>query len=164
MNLLCWLTFLLWIVRPEAFVPTVPPRSLHRRSTHHHPLSMRSTPNDAEVYILVYEPGTPNQGVHTIQQHEQDTVLAFADRSAAFLFARQLTLRLRLEPHRMRESELQKLCGGLSVEYRIVPEGVELIPPDQNVLQLGILEALERVWETSSEVEPAIGWPSASWG
>ncbi|WP_287169683.1 MULTISPECIES: DUF3110 domain-containing protein [unclassified Microcystis] len=84
-----------------------------------------------QVYILLYNVGTDNEGIHTISSQEKQTILLFEASADATNFARQL--REQNFPVPSVESilieEIIAFCEEAGYDWEVVPEGANKIPP-----------------------------------
>ncbi|MBR8829690.1 MAG: hypothetical protein N5P05_001357 [Chroococcopsis gigantea SAG 12.99] len=106
------------------------------------------------VYVLIFNPGTDNEGIHTIQMGEQNKVLMFESVDDATRFA--LLLEAQDFPTASVESltseEIEEFCQSTGYEWELVKEGMLAIPPQHN------LEELD--WDT--EEKPAATEPETA--
>ena len=86
------------------------------------------------VYILVYNQGSDNEGIHVITHGDKDTVLLFERHSEAHDFS------LRLEEQNfpiptIEEIEVDSIivfCRKTQHDWEFVPSGMEKLPPSRN--------------------------------
>ena len=110
-----------------------------------------------QVYVLLYNAGTDNEGIHTISHQGRHTILMFKSSSDATNFARQL--REHNFPVPSVESiliqEIIAFCEEVGYDWEVVPEGANKIPPvesresgnaHQEYLNF-LMKALNKVYE-----------------
>ncbi|MBE5229756.1 MAG: DUF3110 domain-containing protein [Microcystis aeruginosa PMC 728.11] len=110
-----------------------------------------------QVYVLLYNAGTDNEGIHTISHQGRHTILMFESSSDATNFARQL--REHNFPVPSVESiliqEIIAFCEEVGYDWEVVPEGANKIPPvesresgnaHQEYLNF-LMKALNKVYE-----------------
>lgn len=99
-----------------------------------------------EVHIILYEPNTDEQGLHSIEYPKgsgSNFVLAFQSKEACDKFADTLKAQNHafdsyvIAPQRFFLDSLESMCDALGVFVQVVPEGMEIVPPSQNVQNLG---------------------------
>jgi hypothetical protein len=94
------------------------------------------------VYVLLFNVGTDNEGIHTIKLRQpdteddyQDVVLAFEEEDDATRFA--LLLEAQDFPEAAVEGidqeELEEFCEGANLVLQYVTEGMLAVPPMSNV-------------------------------
>ncbi|TRV45360.1 MAG: DUF3110 domain-containing protein [Microcystis panniformis Mp_MB_F_20051200_S9] len=109
------------------------------------------------VYVLLYNSGTDNEGIHTISHQGRHTILMFESSSDATNFARQL--REHNFPVPSVESilmeEIIAFCKEVSYDWEVVPEGANKIPPVESIKAenthqeyfIFLMKTLEKVYE-----------------
>ena len=95
-----------------------------------------------EFYIVFVQPDTDQQGVHTIEYPPgsgTNVILAFEDAEAARKFAHLLAMQNfeNPQPQCMNVADLDHFCHQLGVFAQLIPQGIDVIPPSQNVKQFG---------------------------
>lgn len=89
------------------------------------------------VYVLLYNAGTDNEGIHTLQMKDQDFVLMFESEDDAIRYA--LLLEAQDFPVPSVESidseEVEEFCQSASYQTKYVSEGMLEVPPENNVEQ-----------------------------
>jgi hypothetical protein len=91
-----------------------------------------------EVFVLLFNVGTDNEGIHTLKVNPpdgEDVVLAFEEEDDATRFAILLEAQDFLEPtvEPIRETELRSICEQSGLGYKFVPAGQLEIPPEHNI-------------------------------
>lgn len=97
------------------------------------------------VHIILFQPDTPDQGVHTIEFPRgsgNNYVLAFQSKAACDKFSTTLkeqnfNFHHTPSPKRFQLTNLEDFCNELGVFVQVVPNGMELIPPTKNVQSFG---------------------------
>lgn len=94
------------------------------------------------VYVILFKPDTDEQGMHTIEYPKgsgSNFVLAFQSKEACKKFAATLEAQNFEHPSpKVYELEsLESFCDMLGVFTALIPEGVEILPPTQNVESMG---------------------------
>ena len=96
-----------------------------------------------QVFILLFNAGTDNEGIHTLKVSEpvtggsslQDVVLAFEAEDDATRYA--LLLEAQDFPaatvEGMDRAEVEEFCRGSGLEMKFVPEGTLAVPPETSV-------------------------------
>ena len=87
------------------------------------------------VYVLIFNPGTENEGLHTLTANGRNTVLLFESEDDATRFALMLEAQDFPLPavEAISEEEMQEFCREAGYEYRFVPDGSLAMPPEANV-------------------------------
>ena len=88
-----------------------------------------------QVYVLLYNVGTANEGIHTIQIGEQDMVLMFESEDDATRYAILLEAQDFLKPsvEKIDSQEIEDFCLQAGYQTKLVTEGMLEIPPESNV-------------------------------
>jgi tetratricopeptide (TPR) repeat protein len=86
------------------------------------------------VYVLLYNVGTDNEGIHTISNQEKNTILIFESSVDAANFARQLGEQNFPVPsvEAMKAEEIFLFCHQLGHNWEFVPQGTNRTSPSQN--------------------------------
>jgi hypothetical protein len=87
------------------------------------------------VYVLLYNAGTNNEGIHTITDQEKQTILMFESSADATNFARQLRKQNFPVPsvETIKSEEILYFCHQSGYDWEFVPEGKTITPPNQRV-------------------------------
>lgn len=89
------------------------------------------------VYVLLFNAGTENEGIHTIQMGDRNKVLMFEEEDDATRFA--LLLEAQDFPpasvEAMDDEEIKEFCQSVDYDWELVASGDLAIPPEQNVEQ-----------------------------
>lgn len=105
-------------------------------------LPTRDRPMPENVHVVVFQPGTMNQGAHTIEYPKGsgiNVVLAFESIESCRQFAASLAEQKFVDPTpcQYRLQDLQKFFSTIGVFVQVIPDGVVLKPPTQNVPKFG---------------------------
>lgn len=97
------------------------------------------------VYILLFNAGTDNEGIHTIQIGDRNKIIMFAEEDDAVRFS--LMLEAQDFPEATVEAidseEIEVFCTKAGYDWEIIEAGKLAVPPEKNV------EATD--WETEQE-------------
>ncbi|NCR15495.1 MAG: DUF3110 domain-containing protein [Microcystis aeruginosa LL13-03] len=87
------------------------------------------------VYVLLYNVGTDNEGIHTISVDDNHKILLFESQEDAATFARQLGEQNFPVPsvEAMKAEEIFLFCHQLGHNWEFVPKGKTITPPSQRV-------------------------------
>lgn len=96
-----------------------------------------------DVHIILFNPDTDREGVHTIEfpkDSGHNMILAFESRQECEQFSLSLKEQQFYDPtpQEMKLEFLENYCEQIGVEIQVVPEGMKLKPPTDNVLNLGL--------------------------
>ncbi|HIK36651.1 MAG: DUF3110 domain-containing protein [Geminocystis sp.] len=87
------------------------------------------------VYVLLYNPGTDNEGIHSIRIGNKDIILMFESEDDATRYALLLEAqdfqRPSVEP--IDSQEVEEFCKEAGYEWKLVTEGMLEIPPERNL-------------------------------
>ena len=103
------------------------------------------------VHILLFNAGTDNEGIHTIQIGDRNTILMFKEEDDAIRYAGLLEAQdfpeAKVEP--IDSEEVEQFCRQADYDWKIVEPGQLEIPPEKNVEELS--------WEEEAEdgIQPA---------
>lgn len=88
-----------------------------------------------QVYILLYNARTENEGIHTVQVGTVNTVLMFTEEDDAIRYALMLEAQDFPEPmvEAFDSEEIEDFCRSAGYEGKIVREGELAIPPETNL-------------------------------
>ncbi len=90
------------------------------------------------VFVLLFNAGTDNEGIHTLQINDRQKVLMFENEDDAKRFA------LMLEAQDLPEAtvedfddeEIKAFCTSADYDCDLVKEGMLAVPPEKNVEEL----------------------------
>ena len=87
------------------------------------------------VYILLYNTRTENEGIHTVQVGNVNTVLMFTEEDDAIRYGLMLEAQDFPEPtvEAFDSEEIEDFCRSSGYEGKIVGEGELAIPPEKNL-------------------------------
>lgn len=89
------------------------------------------------VYVLLFNAGTENEGIHTIQMGDRNKVLMFEEEDDATRFA--VLLEAQDFPpasvEAMDAEDIKEFCQSVDYDWELVAAGDLAIPPEQNVEQ-----------------------------
>jgi hypothetical protein len=90
------------------------------------------------VFILLFNARTENEGIHTIQIGDRNTVLMFNSEDDATRFALMLEAQDFPAPtvEAMDAEEVQEFCDSAGYECELIEEGMLAMPPETNVEEL----------------------------
>ncbi|MBF2086328.1 DUF3110 domain-containing protein [Thermoleptolyngbya sp. C42_A2020_037] len=93
-----------------------------------------------QVYVLLFNAGTENEGIHTlkIQDGDRNVVLMFESEDDATRYGLMLEAQDFLSPavECFESEEIEEFCEGAHYECVLVPEGTLALPPETNVEEL----------------------------
>lgn len=87
------------------------------------------------VYILLFNAGTDNEGIHTIQVGDRNKILMFAEEDDAVRFALMLEAQDFPEAtvEEIDSEEVEVFCRKAGYDCEIIEPGKLAVPPDKNV-------------------------------
>ena len=87
------------------------------------------------VYILLFNAGTDNEGIHTVQVGDRNTILMFQEEDDAIRYAGLLEAQDFLEPkvEEIDAEEVKQFCRQANYDFKLVESGQLEIPPAKNV-------------------------------
>jgi hypothetical protein len=87
------------------------------------------------VYILLYNAGTANEGIHTLQTADTNIILVFESEDDAIRYGLLLEAQDFLSPsiEAIDLEEIEEFCKESGYDYKIVEAGMLAIPPEKNV-------------------------------
>ena len=90
------------------------------------------------VHILLFNAGTDNEGIHTIQLGDRNSILMFQDREDAIRYAGLLEAQDFPEPkvEAIDSEEVEQFCRQADYDWKVVEPGELEIPPAKNVEDL----------------------------
>jgi hypothetical protein len=89
------------------------------------------------VYVLLFNAGTENEGIHTIQMRDRNKVLMFESEEDATRFSILLEAQDFPEPsvEAISDEEIKEFCRSADYDWELIPTGHLAIPPEDNVEQ-----------------------------
>ena len=90
------------------------------------------------VYVLLFNAGTENEGIHTIQMGDRNKVLMFEEEEDAARFGGLLEAQDFPSPsiEVIEDEEIKEFCRSVDYDWEFVPSGTLAIPPENNVENL----------------------------
>jgi hypothetical protein len=87
------------------------------------------------VYVLLFNARTENEGIHTIQIGDRQTVLMFESEDDATRFAMMLEAQDFPEAtvEEMEVEEIEEFCRSANYDAELITEGMLAVPPENNV-------------------------------
>lgn len=88
-----------------------------------------------QVFVLLYNPRTDSEGLHTIRQGNRDKVLMFESADDATRYALMLEAQDFPVPtvESIDDDEIKSFCRDAGYDFELIPEGVLEIPPEANL-------------------------------
>ncbi|MEN9566002.1 MAG: hypothetical protein RLZZ69_1198 [Cyanobacteriota bacterium] len=105
------------------------------------------------VYILLFNAGTDNEGIHTIQMGDRNTILMFKEEDDALRYSLLLEAQDFFEPkvEPIDSEEVEQFCRQADYDSKFVESGELEIPPEKNVEELSWEE--QKAKDSSPEVD-----------
>lgn len=99
-------------------------------------------PKPSNVYVILFNPDTENEGVHTVEYPRgsgNNVILAFESEAECDSFSSVLKDQEFYEPftQEVNLDFLETYCKSLGVFVQVVPEGMDIRPPTESVENLG---------------------------
>lgn len=87
------------------------------------------------VYVLLFNAGTDNEGIHTIRIGDRNKVLVFDSEDDATRFALMLEAQDFPEAtvEEMETEEIEEFCQSAGYDMELIEEGMLALPPEANV-------------------------------
>lgn len=87
------------------------------------------------VFVLLFNAGTENEGIHTIKIGDRNKVLMFESEDDATRFALMLEAQDFPEAtvEKMDAEEIEEFCNSAGYDWQLVEEGMLELPPETNV-------------------------------
>ena len=84
-----------------------------------------------QIYVLLFNAGTDNEGIHTLSVGEQNIVLMFEEEDDATRYSLLLEAQDFMTPavEAIEQAEVEEFCRGAQYECRLVPKG--FVPQDE---------------------------------
>lgn len=88
-----------------------------------------------QVYVLLFNAGTDNEGIHSLQANGRNTVLMFEDEDDATRFGLMLEAQDFPTPdvEVFEQSEIAEFCEEAGFDLKLIPAGSLMMPPDNTV-------------------------------
>lgn len=89
------------------------------------------------VYVLLFNAGTDNEGIHTIQMRDRNKVLMFESEEDATRFSVLLEAQdfPSASVEAISDEEIKEFCRSADYDWELIPTGHLAIPPEDNVEQ-----------------------------
>ncbi|MEM9214135.1 MAG: DUF3110 domain-containing protein [Cyanobacteria bacterium P01_F01_bin.150] len=87
------------------------------------------------IFVLLFNVGTDNEGIHSLKMGDRDVVLMFEDEDDATRFGLMLEAQDFPTPtvEEMDEEEIKEFCVSVGYETRRIEKGQLEVPPENNV-------------------------------
>ena len=87
------------------------------------------------VFVLLYNPGTDNEGIHTLRVGDRNVVLMFHSNDDASRYAMLLEAQDFPEPTPVEidSEEIEAFCRDAGYESQAIEEGTLAVPPESNL-------------------------------
>ncbi|MBK4731129.1 DUF3110 domain-containing protein [Oxynema sp. CENA135] len=87
------------------------------------------------VYVLLFNPRTENEGIHTLQIGDRNTVLMFESEDDATRYALMLEAQDFPAPvaEEIDSEEVEAFCNEADYDCKLIPEGELAVPPETNI-------------------------------
>lgn len=88
-----------------------------------------------QVYVLLFNAGTDNEGIHSLQANGRNTVLMFEDEDDATRFGLMLEAQDFPVPtvEEFEQGDIEEFCSEAGFDYRLIPTGALMVPPETSV-------------------------------
>lgn len=100
------------------------------------------------VFVLLFNPRTENEGIHTLRIGDRNVVLMFESEDDASRYAMMLEAQdfAQPVPEAIDLEEIEEFCRSAGYDYKLISEGELALPPETNVE--------ETDWQPDREEEP----------
>ncbi len=107
------------------------------------------------VYILLFNAGTNNEGIHTIQIGDRQKILMFQEEDDATRFAIMLEAHDFPEPtvEEIDSEEVKAFCEKADYDSELIEPGQLALPPETNVEQTDWEQEADKSSDAASETE-----------
>ncbi|NEQ43717.1 MAG: DUF3110 domain-containing protein [Leptolyngbya sp. SIOISBB] len=88
-----------------------------------------------QVYVLLFNAGTDNEGIHSLQANGRNTVLMFEDEDDATRFGLMLEAQDFPTPdvEAFEQGEIEEFCEEAGFDLKLIPAGSLMMPPENTV-------------------------------
>jgi len=88
-----------------------------------------------QVFVLLYNAGTENEGIHTLKIGDRNVVLMFETEDDAARYAMMLEAQDFGSPdvESLDAEEIEEFCQSAGYESKLVPDGSLAVPPETNL-------------------------------
>ncbi|WAL59015.1 DUF3110 domain-containing protein [Thermocoleostomius sinensis] len=89
------------------------------------------------VFVLLFNAGTENEGIHTLKVGDRNTILMFESEDDATRYGLMLEAQDFITPsvEAFESEEIEEFCQGSDYDCKLVPEGTLAVPPETNLEQ-----------------------------
>ncbi len=90
-----------------------------------------------QVFVLLFNAGTENEGIHTLKVGDRNTILMFESEDDAIRYGLMLEAQDFVTPtvESFESEEIEGFCEEAGYDCKLVPEGMLAVPPETNVEQ-----------------------------
>ena len=105
------------------------------------------------VYVLLFNARTDNEGIHTLQEGNNNKVLMFEDEDDAMRFALMLEAQdfPPVTVEKMEDQDIIEFCSSADYGYELIGSGELTLPPESNVSETDWNESGDYEDEEKSE-------------
>lgn len=88
-----------------------------------------------QIYVLLFNARTENEGIHTLNVGDRNVVLMFESEDDATRFSVLLEAQDFSAPtvEAFDFEDIEEFCQSAGYEYKLVPEGMLAVPPQRNL-------------------------------
>lgn len=92
----------------------------------------------SQVYVLLFNARTDNEGIHTLQIGDRNKVLMFEDEDDAMRFALMLEAQdfPPVSVEKIDEEDIIEFCRDADFDWEHIAPGELAVPPEQNVAEM----------------------------
>lgn len=118
------------------------------------------------VFVLLFNAGTENEGIHTLQIGDRNKVLMFESEDDATRYALMLEAQdfPSASVESMDDREIKEFCESADYDWELVPDGALTLPPEGNVDETDwqIEDEFDTEFEDDFDDEPEVTQSDAS--
>lgn len=114
---------------------------------------------DMRVFVLIFNPGTENEGIHTLQYRDgsfiRNKVIMFESEDDATRYALMLEAQDFPVPNveGIDDDEIKDFCNDTDYDWELIPSGALVLPPENNVEDFDwALDNPEKILQEESEM------------
>lgn len=109
-----------------------------------------------QVFVLLFNARTENEGIHTLKMGDRDMILMFESEEDAIRYGVMLEAQDMPSPtvESLDSEDIETFCRDAGYDYRLIPEGTLELPPEANVE--------ETDWQPNARPNPEDDRPSFS--
>lgn len=110
------------------------------------------------VYILLFNAGSDNEGIHTVQVGDRNTILMFQEEDDAVRYSGLLEAQDFPEPkiEAIDSEEVEQFCRQADYDWKIIESEQLEIPPEQNVEEFAWEKEQQKQGEDSTSDEQSM--------